>query len=78
MSWTVVVLPGTRCSSSGKVDDSLFGLHVLLAHTDKFRPGGASFMVPGTFCGSCFWVFAGLVNGMLSVMANISAQLDEI
>lgn len=58
MSWTVLVLPGIQWRSTGEVEDNgLLGLCVLLAHTSKFRAGGDSFLVPGTFCGSCFWVF---------------------
>jgi hypothetical protein len=38
---TVLLLPGTRWSSSGAVEDNgLLGLHVVLAHSGKFRPGG--------------------------------------
>lgn len=79
MSWAVLVLTGTQFSSPGEVeDDDLIGLCVRLAHTGKFRPEGDSFLVPGTFHGSCFWAFTGLLNGMLGVMAGISCQLDAI
>lgn len=79
MSWTVLILPGTRCGSSGKVeDDGLLGL-MSFCHTQaNSGQVGSSFLVPGTFCGSCFWAFSGFLSGMLSVMANISCQLDEI
>lgn len=79
MSWTVLVLPGTQMSSTAEVeDDGLLGLCVLLGHTGKFRPDGDSSLVPGVSCDSCFWAFTGLLNGMLSVMADISCQLDAI